>query len=775
MRSFFANKINILLSFLLIAAIAVTGLLGYAFLGLNKDVEVPDMLGKNVQEVFEWCGKLDSKYSCELIYEDSKSVEKDIVFQQSSNVGSKLVDKITFKISSGLIKMVDLPQLYNATKVDIEKWQSKYLIENVTYVDEYSDTVTRGTVIRMEPTESIYPDTPITVYVSAGREGLIDPDGNIEVKAGEYIGLNVERFEAQTRSLGLAPNHNSARDMYSSSVSKGNVVWHGSGTYEPGERINYGVSLGEKDGGSADGDIVVKEGQYVGKTEEEFKKIANDLGLKANHDTDRDDYSDTVAKGSVVKHGYGNYEKNETFNYGLSLGKKDGSSEIIVTENQYQGKTEADFRTIASGLGLRATHLTSRDAYSDTIAKGSIVTHGWGTYEKGEDFNYGLSLGNNDGSIIVTQYQYRGKTESEFKTIANELGLKANHDTDRDDYSDSITKGSILTHGYGTYEKNETFNYGLSLGKNGDSTEIIVKQNQYQGKTEAEFKTIAEGLGLIPTHLSSRDAYSDTVAKGNIVTHGYGTYEKNEAFNYGLSLGKSDSSSTSDEFYISKDKYVGKTEAEFKTIAEGLGLKPTHLSDRDAYSDTIVKGSVVTHGYGDYEKGEAFNYGLSLGKKESGSSDTDSIVVTAGKYVGKSESEFVSIASSLGLKANHNSDRDAYSDSIAAGKIVWHGSGTYVKNETFNYGLSLGKAPEQTGKIMRPEKYQVGDTYDSTKSKMQSYLSVFSNVAYEGVSSTKGVGQLEKIEVGSYGSSYSEGDYPIDTPIKVYIVNKQTN
>ncbi len=699
MRSFFANKINILLSFLLIAAIAVTGLLGYAFLGLNKDVEVPDMLGKNVQEVFEWCGKLDSKYSCELIYEDSKSVEKDIVFQQSSNVGSKLVDKITFKISSGLIKMVDLPQLYNATKVDIEKWQSKYLIENVTYVDEYSDTVTRGTVIRMEPTESIYPDTPITVYVSAGREGLIDPDGNIEVKAGEYIGLTVERFEAQTRSLGLAPNHNSARDMYSSSVSKGNVVWHGSGTYEPGERINYGVSLGEKDGGSADGDIVVKEGQYVGKTEEEFKKIASDLGLKANHDTDRDDYSDTVAKGSVVRHGYGNYEKNETFNYGLSLGKKDGSSEIIITENQYQGKTEADFRTIASGLGLRATHLTSRDAYSDTIAKGSIVTHGWGTYEKGEDFNYGLSLGKNDGSIIVTQYQYRGKTESEFKTIANELGLKANHDTDRDDYSDSIAKGSILTHGYGTYEKNETFNYGLSLGKNGDSTEIIVKQNQYQGKTEAEFKTIAEGLGLVPTHLSSRDAYSDTIAKG----------------------------------------------------------------------------SVVTHGYGDYEKGEAFNYGLSLGKKESGSSDTDSIVVTAGKYVGKSESEFISIASSLGLKANHNSDRDAYSDSIAAGKIVWHGSGTYVKNETFNYGLSLGKAPEQTGKIMRPEKYQVGDTYDSTKSKMQSYLSVFSNVTYEGVSSTKGVGRLEKIEVGSYGSSYSEGDYPIDTPIKVYIVNKQTN
>ena len=76
---------------------------------------------------------------------------------------------------------------------------------------------------------------------------------------------------------------------------------------------------------------------------------------------------------------------------------------------------------------------------------------------------------------------------------------------------------------------------------------------------------------------------------------------------------------------------------------------------------------------------------------------------------------------------------------------------------------------------MRPEKYQVGDTYDSTKQKMQSYLSVFTNVEYIGVTSTKGVGRLEKIEVGSAGSSYSAGSYPVDTPIKVYIVNKQQN
>ena len=35
--------------------------------------------------------------------------------------------------------------------------------------------------------------------------------------------------------------------------------------------------------------------------------------------------------------------------------------------------------------------------------------------------------------------------------------------------------------------------------------------------------------------------------------------------------------------------------------------------------------------------------------------------------------------------------------------------------------------------------------------------------------------QIEKIVVGSYGSSYEQGDYPIDTAITVYIVNQQLN
>ncbi len=403
MKTFFANKLNYLVILLLSAAIGIVGFLGYTYLNVSKDVVVPDFLGKNKSEVFDWCGQLDPKYSCEIVYEKSRSVQKDLVFQQSINAGSPLKDKITITISSELEQPLMLPQLYNTGKEDIEKWQKENGVENVTIVYENSDTVNKDAIIRIEPSENIFKDTPVTVYISSGRANA--SDDKIEVKSGEYTNLTVSAFESQVKALGLKPNHNTAKDDYSTSVTKGNIVWHGSGTYEIGETINYGICLDQKKDASVSTDITVTKGQYVGKTESDFKKIATDLGLKPVHLTERDAYSDDVAKGSIVTHGNGTYEKGEDFNYGLSLGKKDGSSsssEIIVTNGQYVGKTESEFKTIATNLGLKANHLSSRDAYSDAIAKGSIVTHGYGTYEKNEDFNYGLSLGKKDDSSTST-------------------------------------------------------------------------------------------------------------------------------------------------------------------------------------------------------------------------------------------------------------------------------------------------------------------------------------------------------------------------------------
>ena len=117
MKTFFANKLNYLVILLLSAAIGIVGFLGYTYLNVSKDVVVPDFLGKNKSEVFDWCGQLDPKYSCEIVYEKSRSVQKDLVFQQSINAGSPLKDKITITISSELEQPLMLPQLYKAKKI----------------------------------------------------------------------------------------------------------------------------------------------------------------------------------------------------------------------------------------------------------------------------------------------------------------------------------------------------------------------------------------------------------------------------------------------------------------------------------------------------------------------------------------------------------------------------------------------------------------------------------------------------------------------------------
>ncbi|MBR0420103.1 MAG: hypothetical protein IJI66_13155 [Erysipelotrichaceae bacterium] len=634
--------INIILSLCLAGTVGATGFFGYRIFENSRKVIVPDFLGKNVSEVIEWCGKLSEPHGCEFVYEDSTTIDKDKVFKQSVSADNELTDKLIITVSSGLIQEIALPALNdNTTRADIEAWAQQNNIRDILFVEDENNDKINGTVLKIEP-QPVYPNSEVIVHIAK----------------------STKEKEPETP------------------------------TTQDGE------------------DIVIKAGTYVGLSEDDFKSKATSLGLKANHNSNKDDYSSTVEKGKVVWHGSGTYEKGEKFNYGLSLGKSSSSSstsdnDLYIEAGTYVGKTESEIKMIATNLGLVPTHVSSRDSYSDTVAKDSIVTHGYGQYEKGEAFNYGLSLGKKgsdttDDDLYVTYGQYIGKTESEFKTIATNKGLVANHKSTLDDYSDTVAKGNVVWHGSGQYEKDELFNYGLSLGKKGSDTsddDLYIKAGTYVGKTEDEFKTIATNKGLKPNHKSEKDQYSDSIAKGSIVWHGSGQYVKDEAFNYGLSLGKQESTQT---IQVSADQYVGKTENEFKTIAQTLGLNPTHLTSRDSYSDTVAKGSIVSHGYGSYTKGEDFNYGLSLGKKE-----------------------------------------------------------TPVVSTVY---------------IMRPNYYSASDTFDGTKQTILNALGALQNLTFQAVTSTSGeaVGQITKITVGG-DESYSAGNYTIDTPVVVYIVSKQGN
>ncbi|MBQ6478273.1 MAG: hypothetical protein IJI44_02770 [Erysipelotrichaceae bacterium] len=614
------KKINILLGILLAAVIGLGTFVTYRVIKDNGSVTVPDFLGKNKQEVFNWCGSLDPKYSCVIEYEESTSIEKDYVFYQSVNSGMKLKDQLTIKISNGIVELIQLPVLNeNTSKTAIEKWITDNGLTAVTFVEEKSESVKKGNVIRIEAPEEIKKDTEIIVYVSKGTE---DEKRSIEVKSGEYVNLTVSQFETKAKELGLRANHNTARDDFSSSIAEGKIVWHGSGTYEEGETFNYGISLGNK----ADR-IIVQAGDYIGKTENEFITIAGNLGLNPNHNKERDDYSDTVTKGRIVWHGSGTYEKDETFNYGLSLGKKNSQ--------------ESD----------------------------------------------------GDEEIVITKGQYVGKTVKEFENVVKALSLDPYHDPTKDEYSDSVELGNIVWHGSGTYETNERIRYGLSLGKKSTDGKVMVSSG-YEGKSESEFRQYIISLGLVPN----------------------------------------------------------KAEEE--------------------YSDSYPKGTIISYISGEYNQGNSVSYKLSLGKKDA---QEQTITITKGQYVGKSVDEFESSVKALTLDPYHDPSKDEYSDTVPQGKIVWHGSGEYETNEKIRYGLSLGANQEEaTAYIMRPNYYEAGETFQQTKEKIQNYLSAFTDLTFVETTSDLRVGMIVKITVNG-NESYTAGNYPISTPIKVYIVSKQTN
>jgi hypothetical protein len=249
------------------------------------------------------------------------------------------------------------------------------------------------------------------------------------------------------------------------------------------------------------------------------------------------------------------------------------SSPVYISKDEFVGLAMEDFISSVVRLGLVAKHDVNRDGFSDTVEKGAIILHGYGSYLIGETISYGLSLGSDQQEEIrVTNGQYVGKTEEEFQSIGSQLGLVPIHKSNRDMYSSDVEKGNIVWHGYGIYYEGENFYYGLSLGPGQDPASIVVSKDQFVGLSLINFVESATSLGLTPTHLPGRDAYSSTIEEGRIVTHGYGAYVPNENLNYGLSLGP-ESEATAiimrPQYYPSSDTFEG-TKSALQNLLAGF-------------------------------------------------------------------------------------------------------------------------------------------------------------------------------------------------------------
>lgn len=551
---------NIILIPLLIISIMLTGYVGYNYINDLKSVKAPNFINKNINEVYAWCSELSGSHGCEFIYEDSRQYNKGTVFYQSVNEGEKINSSIVFKVSSKLIEAVNpLDINNNTTRAEVENWLKRNNIVDYEFIEQEDGIVEKGIVIKIEPKDNIYTDTPVTIYISSGKKASDDVDdpNTIKVDYGDYIALSESEFKNRTKKLGLNPVHNSSRDAYSTSVEKGYVVWHGSGDYVENEDISYGISKGKNDN-----EIYISFEKYVDKSESEFISEAKKLGLTPNHNTDRDNYSDTIEKGKIVWHGSGTYIPEEIFNYGLSLGKKGSDSEEIeVLRNQFTDLSPEEFEKKTKDLTLAPYHDPDCDDYSDTIAKGKVVWHGYGIYEKNEKIRYGLSLGKESGSssddsddIRVNKGQYTGLTVSEFESKTKALGLDPYHDPGVDDYSDTIEKGKIVWHGSGYYVKNEKIRYGLSLGKkDSDTPTADIEVGNYTGKAESELVSFLNSNGLKG---KKSEEYSSKYAQGIIISNDTGKFSDGATINYVVSAGTKNANIMAAKYYDVGDSYA---------------------------------------------------------------------------------------------------------------------------------------------------------------------------------------------------------------------------
>ena len=405
----------------------------------GTSVVVEEFVGRNVQDLYEWCGTISDDYSCEITYEDNSEYEKDIVFEQSVKAGKKLKEDIHFKVSNGNSTEIVLPFITKGvTKADIEEWKEATGLKSLEFIYEENEEIEKNHVIRMEPESHVTKETPVKVYLSSGPAAPVQT--TIEVKFGDFIGLTVEEFEQKAKELGLKPNHQEKRDRFNADVKFGNIAWHGSGIYEKDEVFNYGVCINA---------IIVNPSEYVGKTEEEFIKIARNLHLTPKHISGRDTYSASIDKGDIVSHGNGVYVEDEEFKYGLSYGP------AVVTQG-YEGANESAFLDYLKMLTLKDDRKTS---YSETVPAGKIISYYYGKYSTGDCVTYYVSLGPETLTINVPDFS--GKDEDELLKFFSANGILVKSRTEEQSL---LPKGKIVSNDHGEMKAGTKAAYKVSTG-----------------------------------------------------------------------------------------------------------------------------------------------------------------------------------------------------------------------------------------------------------------------------------------------------------------------
>ena len=210
-----------------------------------------------------------------LEYEESDTVEKDIVISTDIGVGASIEEGtvVTLTISAGT-KGIEVPYVQN---LSYDAAYSKLTAEGflVNRADNYSSTVEKGYVISQSPLngQKVPEGSVITLTVSLGKE---------KVKVPKLVGMTGSDGMALITANGLKVGEVSY--IYSSDVVEGYICYqsYSADTYvEPGTAIDIKVSQGAqpityKYNGVISALTVEEAPDYVSGSEVALKMVADD-------------------------------------------------------------------------------------------------------------------------------------------------------------------------------------------------------------------------------------------------------------------------------------------------------------------------------------------------------------------------------------------------------------------------------------------------------------------------------------------------------------------
>ncbi len=205
-----------------IGALAVVVLI--LVLLLSGGIKVIELAGRTLTEAQLWASQNELNLQTEEVYSDE--VEAGTVISQETAVGVSVKKGdfvyITVSLGPDLSKTLELPDLMNMTKDEVDAWAAKNFMTKVRVTAEFNATVPSGKVIRYEINDNtvvgdvVRRDTPIYVIVSKGIDTTV-----AQIELPDFKTMTVSECYVFANDNGLVLT---VEEKYDDYVPEGSII-----------------------------------------------------------------------------------------------------------------------------------------------------------------------------------------------------------------------------------------------------------------------------------------------------------------------------------------------------------------------------------------------------------------------------------------------------------------------------------------------------------------------------------------------------------------------